>query len=156
MTRKRPRTPPPRRPASPSQNRRQRGGQPGNNNALKHGFYSGLIRPRERQLLDQLTAADLAAEIELIHITTARFLEALQASKGTLDYEANLTALRLVNLSAQSIAALLRVQAFTASASLEAAEVFQSLERLSSQEPAQPSVATGAATGASVPDGDAS
>jgi hypothetical protein len=156
MTRKKPRTPPPGRPAPRSQGRRQRGGQPGNHNALKHGFYSGLIRPRERQLLDQLPAADLAAEIELIHITTARFLEALQASKGTLDYEANLTALRLVNLSAQSIAALLRVQAFTASASLEAAEVFQSLERLASREPAPPSPAPGPAPGASIPHRDAS
>ena len=114
-------------PAAP----KKRGGQPGNKNAFKHGFYTGLFKAHERQLLDNLPAADLSAEIELIRVTSARFIESLMASRGTLDYESNLTALRLVNLSAQSIATLLRVQALTGAAGREMAEAIQELEDLS-------------------------
>jgi len=119
-------------PAAPTDPRaKRRGGQPGNNNAYKHGFYTALFQQHERQLLDNLPAADLSAEIELIRVTSARFIESLMASRGTLDYESNLTALRLVNLSAQSIATLLRVQALTGAASREMAETIHELEQLS-------------------------
>jgi len=92
-------------------NKKKRGAQPQNQNARKHGFYSALFKARERALLDQIPAADLSAEIELIRLANVRFLEALQASKSTLDYDACLTALRAVNLSAHSTAMLLRLQA---------------------------------------------
>lgn len=88
----------------------KRGAQPGNSNALKHGFYSSIFKDNERRLLSEVPLTDLTAEIELIRVTNKRFLEALQASKGTLDFETQLTALRAVNLSAQSIATLLRTQ----------------------------------------------
>jgi hypothetical protein len=92
---------------------KSRGGQPGNHNAYKHGFYSHLFRDRERRILSEQPLTDLSAEIELLHVTTARFLEALQSSGRSTDFETNLAALRLVNLSAQSIAALVRVQVLT-------------------------------------------
>jgi hypothetical protein len=101
------------------------GGQPGNHNAYKHGFYSHLFRERERRILDDLPITDLSAEIELLHVTTARFLEAMESSNRTQDYESSITALRLVNLSAQSIAALVRVQAITGALSREAEEALQ-------------------------------
>jgi hypothetical protein len=107
---------------------RKRGAQPNNRNAIKHGFYSTIFKQRERRLLDQLPAADLSAEIELIRVTNVRFLEALEASRGTLDYEANLTALRAVNLSAQSIAMLLRAQALVGSPGGDMTEVLKRLE----------------------------
>jgi hypothetical protein len=93
--------------------KRRRGGQTGNQNARKHGYYSSVFQAREQKLLDELPAADLTAEIELIRVTSARYLRSLRETKGTDDYEANLTALRAVNLSAQSIAMLLRAQAYT-------------------------------------------
>ena len=91
---------------------RRRGAQPGNQNARKHGFHSSLFKAHELKLLDDLPAADLTAEIELLRVTSARYLRSLQQVKGTDDYEANLTALRAVNLCAQSIAMLLRAQAY--------------------------------------------
>ena len=94
-------------------NKRKRGAQLGNQNARKHGFYSSIFKARELELLDELPAADLTAEIELIRVTSARYLQSLQSTRGVSDYEANLTALRAVNLSAQSIAMLLRAQAYT-------------------------------------------
>jgi hypothetical protein len=109
---------------------KRRGGQLGNQNALKHGFYSTLFKERERRLLEQMQPADLSAEIELIRVTSARFLEALAASREPGDFEANLTALRLVNLSAQSIAMLLRAQALSGSLRKDMDEAIKALEEL--------------------------
>jgi hypothetical protein len=117
-----------RRKPSPAHPPRKRGAQPHNSNAMKHGFYSVLFKDRERRLLDQMHPADLSAEIELIRITSVRFLEALSQSKQPGDYEANLTALRLVNLSAQSIAMLMRIQTLTGAMQHEVEQVFKSLE----------------------------
>ena len=99
-----------------------RGGQPGNHNAVKHGYYSSIFKATERRLLDQLPLTDLSAEIELIRVTNKRFLQALSASKDDLDFETQLTALRAVNLSAHSIATLLRAHALTAALNRDAAE----------------------------------
>jgi hypothetical protein len=110
--------------------RKRRGGQPKNQNALKHGFYSTLFKDRERYLLEQMQPADLSAEIELIRVTSARFLESLAASRDPGDFEANLTALRLVNLSAQSIAMLLRVQALSGSLRKDMDEALKTLEEV--------------------------
>jgi hypothetical protein len=115
---------------SPDEPAKRPGGQPGNTNALKHGFHSSLFKEKERHLLAQVPLTDLAAEIELIRLTTTRFLEALTASKGDLDFERNLTALRAVNLSAQSIATLLRVQAFNAALNRDAADALDHLDSL--------------------------
>ncbi len=106
---------------------RTRGGQPGNDNALKHGFYSAIFKDNERRLLSQVPLTDLSAEIELIRVTNKRFLEALAASKGELDFDTQLTALRAVNLSAHSIATLLRAHALTSIYDRTLAEL-QSLE----------------------------
>jgi hypothetical protein len=102
---------------------KRRGAQPGNHNAYKHGFYSLLFKERQRKWLDEIPLTDLSPEIELIRVTSTRFLEALAKSKGVLDYETNLTALRAVNLGAQSIATLLRIQAIAALANRDAAEL---------------------------------
>ena len=93
---------------------KSQGAQPGNTNAVKHGYYSSLYKQSERRLLEQGSLTDLSAEIELIRVTNKRFLQALNASKSDLDFETQLTALRAVNLSAHSIATLLRAHALTA------------------------------------------
>ncbi len=90
---------------------RKRGGQPGNTNAMKHGFYSDMFKQEERRILSEIPLDDLSAEIELLRVTNRRFLDALIASKDRLDFDTQLTALRAVNLSAHSIATLLRAHA---------------------------------------------
>ncbi|MFN2118877.1 MAG: hypothetical protein ACK2T0_00610 [Anaerolineales bacterium] len=118
---------------------RRPGAQPGNSNALKHGFYSSVYRARERSLLAELPLTDLSAEIDLIRITNRRFLRALQASKGDLDLETQLTALRAVNLSAHSIATLLRAHALTAAFDEETAEALRNLPPLDDDDDDDPS-----------------
>ena len=108
--------------------RRRKGAQPGNHNALRHGYYSSLFKAAERRLLDQLPLTDLSAEIELIRVTNKRFLQALAATGGDLDFETQLTALRAVNLSAHSIATLLRAHALTAAVNRDVADVLHNLQ----------------------------
>ncbi len=90
----------------------RRGAQPGNCNALKHGFYSSAFKQQEKAVLSRTAAADLSGEIDLVRVTCLRFLEALQQAPGPIDVQTYLAALRLVNLSALSIARMIRVQCF--------------------------------------------
>ena len=99
-------------------------------NALRHGYYSSIFKATERRLLDQIPLTDLSAEIELIRVTNKRFLKALAASKGDLDFETQLTALRAVNLSAHSIATLLRAHALTAAVNRAAQDALRNLDDL--------------------------
>ncbi len=89
---------------------RKRGAPRGNHNAFKHGFYSAAFRNRERRILSQPSAADLATEIELLRVANYRFLHDLGASAGPLDHKTQLAALRAVNLSVLSIKRLLQAR----------------------------------------------
>ena len=53
---------------------RKRGGQPGNLNALKHGFYSKHFQKKELQDLEEI--GDLQEEIQMLRVVTRRLLEA--------------------------------------------------------------------------------
>ncbi len=88
----------------------RRGAQPGNRNALKHGFYSSAFKQQEKAVLSRTAAIDLSGEIDLIRVTCLRFLEAIQQAPDPIDVQTCLAALRLVNLSALSIARMIRVQ----------------------------------------------
>ena len=57
----------------PSLNPRKRGGQPGNHNALKHGYYARHFRPSEIEDLEQLTPG-LQDEINMIRIFIRRVI----------------------------------------------------------------------------------
>ena len=60
---------------------RHRGGQPGNLNALKHGFYSKTFRKIETEDLECMGGEGLEDEIEMMRIMTRRFLELAQKAK---------------------------------------------------------------------------
>ncbi len=94
----------------------------GNQNAYKHGFYSAAFKAAEQRLLSEVPAHDLTAEIELIRIGSLRLLEALDAAGKPTDLSTQLTALRILNLSAHSITSLLRTQAWAADARQSAAD----------------------------------
>lgn len=59
---------------------RERGGQPGNRNALKHGFFSSQFTKQEKENLN-LLADDLTTEIAMLRVVTRRFL---RLAKGSL------------------------------------------------------------------------
>ena len=81
--------------------KRQPGGQPGNLNALKHGFYSQALKEAQSLELDEATALpvdDLSGEIALLR---QRILLLLQAAPDKLE---------LLCLATRAIANLTRTQ----------------------------------------------
>ena len=61
---------------------RKRGGQPGNTNALKHGFYTKNFSLAERQGLESIDEIVLADEIALLRVLIRRFSSQILASQG--------------------------------------------------------------------------
>jgi hypothetical protein len=61
---------------------RKRGGQPGNTNALKHGFYTNNFSLAERQGLESINQIVLADEIALLRVLIRRFSAQILASQG--------------------------------------------------------------------------
>ncbi len=103
--------------------KRKRGAPSGNHNAYKHGFYSAAFKEAEKHLLSEMPVHDLSAEIELIRVTSLRLLRSLGASEKDLDLATQLSALRVLNLSAHSITTLLRTQVLAADARQAAADL---------------------------------
>jgi hypothetical protein len=61
--------------------RRKPGGQPGNSNALKHGFYTKNYSLAERRGLQAAEGVVLGDEIGLLRVLIGRFAEQIQASQ---------------------------------------------------------------------------
>jgi hypothetical protein len=61
---------------------RKRGGQLGNTNALKHGFYTNNFSLAERQGLESINQIVLADEIALLRVLIRRFSAQILASQG--------------------------------------------------------------------------
>jgi uncharacterized protein YjcR len=51
-------------------NKRKQGAQPGNLNAFKHGFYSKLFEPLDREDIENLLSMDLEEEIVMLRKAT--------------------------------------------------------------------------------------
>jgi uncharacterized protein YjcR len=58
-------------------NRKSRGGQPGNKNAMSHGFYSRKFRTIEMSDLDASLKDNLTDEIALMRVAIRRFFDYL-------------------------------------------------------------------------------
>jgi hypothetical protein len=67
---------------------RKRGGQPGNNNAKKHGFYATRLLPEEANELATAKINDVADEIDLMRIHIRRVME--EAAEKTFTFEERL------------------------------------------------------------------
>lgn len=68
--------------ATKGNGRKKRGGQPGNTNALKHGFYTNNFSLAERQGLEAIKEIVLADEIALLRVLIRRFSAQVLASQG--------------------------------------------------------------------------
>jgi hypothetical protein len=112
-------TPPPRprrsgaqsgcRPGAQSGRRRRRGGQPGNTNALKHGFYARHLPLEDTAGLDDLPLDTLADEITLLRILIRRVAEKSAAGETP---EKSIEHLRVVGLAMFSLTRLMRTQIY--------------------------------------------
>ena len=68
--------------AAKESEKRKRGGQPGNTNAIKHGFYAKNFSLAERRSLQATNGVVLGDEIALLRVLIRRFAEQIQASQG--------------------------------------------------------------------------
>lgn len=88
---------------------RRRGAQTGNNNALKHGFYSRKFKAGEIDDLDVLESNDkLQDEILLLKVVIRRVWE--MASTSAVDLDSWAMALGVLGMAMTRQAGLLRVQ----------------------------------------------
>jgi hypothetical protein len=89
---------------------RKEGGQPGNSNAMKHGFYSRKFKTIEINDLDVLEANNnLQDEILLLKVVIRRVWE--MASTSAVDLDSWAMALGVLGMAMTRQAGLLRVQA---------------------------------------------
>lgn len=100
--------------------KRKRGGQTNNKNAYKHGFYSKYFSSFENKTLSKTPLTDVTGFIDLLRVSTWRFLEAYTASLEELNYEDKHAAFRSIGMNAGVIASLVRIQT-SASRNVQAA-----------------------------------
>jgi len=90
--------------------RRKRGAQPGNLNALRHGFYCRGFRKIDLDDLDQVTMG-LESEIAALRVYTRRMVQAAQEQDGELDLEEKRLILAGMGTAFIRIASLMRTHA---------------------------------------------
>lgn len=67
--------------------KRTRGAQPGNTNAVKHGFYSRQFRPQEISDLDSILMGNLDDEINMFRVVTRRVYDLANEKKVPKEQE---------------------------------------------------------------------
>jgi hypothetical protein len=67
---------------------RKRGGQPGNTNAFKHGFYTSSFSLAERRGLQATKNLVLGDEIDLLRVLIRRFADQILSSQASAPTEA--------------------------------------------------------------------
>jgi hypothetical protein len=90
------------------QSKRRPGAQPGNTNALKHGFYSRRFNPLEINDLDVALREGVEDEIALLRVTIRRVFD-LATQEGD-DPETWCKALSTLGLASSRLAGLVRTQ----------------------------------------------
>jgi hypothetical protein len=86
----------------------RRGGQPGNLNALKHGYYSRHFSKMELKDLDAMLENGLDSEIRMLRVSIRRLFELTQENE---DVEIGLRLLTVLGNTASRLANLLRTEA---------------------------------------------
>lgn len=99
---------------------RRQGGQPGNKNALRHGFYAKRFTTEEKQRLEGQDATDVQAEISLLRVCIDKLYDQLYFEPEYLkDKDGIITNIRddhyikqlnTLAIMSQSIATLTRTQ----------------------------------------------
>lgn len=87
--------------------RRKRGGQPGNTNALRHGFYSRRFRNQEIADLEAMAAQGLQDEIDMLRVAARRVME---LADGVDTLEDAIAVLSTLSVAASRLAQLLKAQ----------------------------------------------
>ena len=95
------------RKGSASSKKRKSGAQPGNANALRHGFYSRRFRNREQCDLENGLQAGLRDEISLLRVQIRRLVE---LAEGQTDLKEAIQTLTAIGLACTRLAGMLKAQ----------------------------------------------
>jgi len=109
--------------------KRKRGGQPGNTNALKHGFYAQSFNQRELEIFSGLSLEDFQGEIDLTRVSNRRILEAMHANPD-LSFDQILAGSRAISFGTALIASLSRARLQVSLAASQAHEMEKWLQDL--------------------------
>lgn len=86
---------------------KRRGAQPGNRNAIKHGFYARHYTPQEVSDFEEMEPLDVRNEIELTRALMRRVLESSQTANTHIE---NLDTLRAICIGNLTLTRLIRTQ----------------------------------------------
>ena len=106
---------------------RRRGGQFGNLNALKHGFYTRRIKKRDLSGVESTNIKGLAEEIALIRIFTRRLVESVDPAADLYDLAG---ILRAICLASTTITRVIKAQAFLANDPTEWNEIDEAIRQV--------------------------
>ncbi len=101
---------------------RKRGGQPGNLNALKHGFYSRQFSNQEGGDLDRAETGGLQDEIKMLKVATRRLFE---LAAGCQDPDELVSVLNALGLASTRLAGMIKTQDWLGSQHNEFDEAFR-------------------------------
>ena len=101
--------------------KRKRGGQKGNQNALKYGFYTRHLRPSEIKDLQENSITGVQEEIAMQRIVTRRLVECLEQAQGPAEVADLGKAIATV---VNSLGRLIRIQNLVAGPQSEAEATF--------------------------------
>jgi hypothetical protein len=96
--------------------KKTRGAQPGNLNALKHGFYSRSFKDLENTDLEAMLAQDLESEIAMLRVVVRRAFELSTAPGGDEveighDLDKAIHVMNSLGMASIRLGSLLKVQA---------------------------------------------
>ena len=89
--------------------KRKKGAQPGNLNALKHGFYSRQFQERELTDLEEIDAEGLENEIAMLRVMMRRLMERVNHCE---DLEQLNAVVGTLGMASSRLASMLRTESF--------------------------------------------
>ena len=89
--------------------KKKRGAQPGNLNALKHGFYSRQFQERELMDLEEIDAEGLDNEIAMLRVMMRRLMERVNHCE---DLEQLNAVVGTLGMASSRLASMLRTESF--------------------------------------------
>ena len=89
---------------------RKRGGQPGNTNSLKHGFYSQSFKPTEDADLETLLLDGLQNEVAMLRVMIRRVVVLASRKEAAASFAKAITTLNTLGAASTRLSGLLRME----------------------------------------------
>jgi hypothetical protein len=117
----------------PAPVKRKRGGQPGNNNAFKHGYYSKTFQTAEKTDLETTDSVHLTDEINMLRVFMRRVIEQSESADNLTE---SLYTLRTLSLASSTVNRLIKTQSINALRESGDAykKIFESMNELSDKQ----------------------